>query len=588
MSEGALFPDELLSVVRAVPCGLLFVGPDGQIVLANAAAERIFGYPPGALSGLSVEALVPTAARADHAARRGDFGHAESGRQMGRGRIIKGLRRDGAEVTVEVGLSPPAPNGMVITSIVDVSLLASNLDGLAVVADDGRLLYVNPAASALLGVGPDGGGRFPLPTLCGETLVVELEGRDGQRLWVEALMAEIPWEGQRAVLASLRDVTERRRLEEQLHAERRTTLVGRLAGGVAHNFNNALQSIVSGVEEAAATDDPVRREALLATVLDVARESGILTRRLMELGGITFATGAQTELDGTIAELVPVLRALVGDRGTLRYRPAGERILIETEAAQLHQLLLELVTNARDAMEAFGAVEVVASPELRRAACVCGVPLPAGGAWCEVAVIDDGPGIPAAVLPRVFEPFFTTKPGGGAAGLGLAAARAALDRVGGHICVASAPGGGATFRVLLPCRRPVETTPGDPVPSGPRAASILVVDDERLIRTLVAKHLEREGHDVRMASGGPEALALMRDHPFDLMVTDVVMPEMNGFTLAWEARRAQPALRVLFVTGYSGSASLATLQTPDDDVDLLVKPFGMKELASRVQAALTR
>ena len=581
------WPDELLSVVRAVPCGLFFVGADGRIALANPAAEQIFGYAPGELFGRSVEDLVPPGVMEDHRALRARFVTEGRGRQMGRGRHIVGIRKDGERVSVEIGLSPPVSSlGVTLVSVVDVSLTSRNLDGIAVIGEEGELLFLNPAASTLLGVAP-GEGRFPLPPLTGEMLVVELTDAEGRRRWVEALMADVPWEGRRAVLASLRDVTERRRLEEQLHAERRTSLVGRLAAGVAHNFNNALQAILSGVEEAQRAQSAEQREALLRGVRDVARSSSVITRRLMEVGGVQPDSAQRAVLDEAVGEFVPVLRSLLGDAIDLRYEEFSDHLQVEADASQVHQLLLELVTNARDVLEDGGHVALRVDALLEETPiCACGQPLASGVPYARLEVEDDGPGIPADDLDRIFEPFFTTKPGGGAAGLGLAASRAIMDRIGGHLCARSPGERGAVFTLVLPCRS-AEVNTRQPA-AAPRAARILVVDDERLIRTLVARHLEHDGHEVATASGGPEALEILTHRRFDLLLTDVVMPEMNGFNLAWEARRRQPALRCLFVSGYSGSTSLADLQSPEEELDLLVKPFGMKELSERVRAALVR
>lgn len=576
---GRLDPDKLL---EALPCGVLLVDAEGLIGTANAAAHRIFGYAPGELIGRPVEVLIPSEQREAHRTSRANFAAQGRPRRMGRGRVLQGERKDGSTVALEVALTPPsAPGEPTIAAVIDLTLLHANADGVAVVDGQGTVLFANAAADALLG---DRGGdrRFPFPPLRGETLVVEVLQEGGERRWIEAHMAGVPWDGQDAILASLRDVTERRRIEEERHADRRTALVGRLASGIAHEFNNSLQAILSGAEAARGSQGEDLR-GILRSIETAAERSAQLTRRLMEFGGLRLPGARRLALDDTMRELLPVLNDLVGPDIDVRWRPRATGLVLRLEEGQLDQLMLDLVANARDAIDGVGTVdirahEVSAGPS--PCGCAAGATLDGVHAWLRVA--DTGSGIDPAILGRVFDPFFTTRPGAHASGLGLAACRAIANRTGSHLCIESEPGRGTTVHFLLPVPfEPLDvTTSGEHVV--PPGARILVVDDEQIIRGLVARHLERSGFVVAQAACGADALAVLADEePFQLLVTDVVMDGMDGFELAGEATRLQPGLPVLFISGYAGSARLG-----ERDVDLLRKPFGMRELVRRVHRAL--
>ena len=586
----APFAPELLEVVQAVPCGLLFVLGDGRIALANPAAERMFGYAPGELVQRPIEDLVPGPSRGAHRAMRANHHAGGDGRRMNRGRVVQGLRKDGEIVMVEIGLSPPSRlQGLTIASLVDVSLIAANADGLAVVGSEGELLYANPAAVELLD-GPDGvPSRFPIPTLRGETVVVELRRPDGRRRWIEARMADIPWHGQSAVLASLRDDTERRQLQEQVHTQRRTALVGRLAAGVAHEFNNDLQVILAGIA-AAETADDVGRAVLFVGMRAAAERSAALTRRLMDLGGIGLPGFDHLDVDGAVSELLPTLRDLVGAGIQVHHEPAHAPLTVGLEPGQLGQLLLDLVANARDAIGGPGRIDLVVSrQEAGPCPCDCVHPPQLERPHASILVRDDGPGVPPALRESIFEPFFSTKPPSSTSGLGLTACQTIVGRAQGHLCCDRRDGPGAVLRLFLPLGQ--ATAPGLDSGEHPRVSGgrVLIVDDEQLIRTLLARHLDREGFDVAHAEGAEAALSALGEGPaFDLLVTDVVMPDVDGFQLAAEVERRHPGLPVLFISGYSGSAALARSGVATVDVDLLAKPFGMDEFTARVQRAISR
>jgi two-component system cell cycle sensor histidine kinase/response regulator CckA len=256
---------------------------------------------------------------------------------------------------------------------------------------------------------------------------------------------------------------------------------------------------------------------------------------------------------------------------------------------QLAQLLMELGANCAEAIGPTGRIEIAAGEVPGGpGSCHCDPPISLEGPHLALLVRDDGPGVPPPLRDAIFDPFFTTKPGTATTGLGLTACRSIASRARGHVCCDLGDGPGATFRVLLPLAGdddPLAITGSQERPVGVR---LLLVDDEPMIRTLIARHLQRTGFDVEQAADGEEALAhLAAGAPFDLLVTDVVMPGLDGFELALEARRRQPDLPILFISGCSVTSVQAEPDPTLHPIELLAKPFGMDELARRVRGVLS-
>jgi signal transduction histidine kinase len=374
------------------------------------------------------------------------------------------------------------------------------------------------------------------------------------------------------------DVTSERQAQERLAQAVRMESLGRLAGGIAHDFNNLLTAI-NGYAELAATevgpDGPAREE------IEQIREAGVrasqLTRQILAFARRTTTQVEPIDVGGLVRNLQPLLTRLVSDDVQLIVEFGVEPLPVLADRAQIEQVVVNLVVNAREAMPRGGRVEVSG----RRLS-------DGSGDWVELVVSDNGTGIDEATLANIFEPFFTTKSNG--TGLGLATVYTAVRVAGGQVFVDSTPGDGATFRVRFPRHdSPVpageRATPEPPAGAGPDGATILVVDDNKAIRGLACGILARAGYDVHEAASAGVALDLVRSglRP-DTLVSDVVMPEMSGLELAQRLLAQQPGLAVLLISGYP-DAALDQHALPES-ARLLGKPFTPSQLLDGVEAVM--
>jgi PAS domain S-box-containing protein len=397
------------------------------------------------------------------------------------------------------------------------------------------------------------------------------------------------------------DITERARLEEQLRRAQKLEAVGRLAAGVAHDFNNLIGAIRGGAELLlmdTPPGDPRREE--LDEILDASARATTLTRQLLAYGSGQAPGRMVLDLRAVVAGLVPMIRRLVGPAVTLLVEePDSEPARVEADGGQLEQVVVNLAVNARDAMPDGGTITIA-------------VHASGDEPWIRLVVADTGVGMDEATRERIFEPFFTTKPEGRGTGLGLATVQAIVEGAGGEVGVASTQGHGTTFEVRLPRAAVARAAPsaepvdveappaeGAPAPAlperGPGAAAgtgrtILLVDDERALRVLAAKVLRREGYTVLEAANGVEALELLERDPaasIDLLLTDVVMPRMGGGPLAERARALRPGLPVLYMSGYA-DAETVVREVAAEGTPFLAKPFMPAALLGAVREALEK
>jgi two-component system, cell cycle sensor histidine kinase and response regulator CckA len=404
---------------------------------------------------------------------------------------------------------------------------------------------------------------------------------DGRVVWVLDHMVTVRDEqgAPVAVQGFLVDITERKRLEDQLLRAQRMEALGLLAGGVAHDFNNLLTAI-SGYGELARgrLGEPERARRDLDEVLHAAGRASDLTRQLLAFGRRQVVDQDVVDLNAVIEETWPLLARVLGESIELVCSCAPEAGAVRADAGQLEQVLVNLTVNAREAMPTGGRLTIATSNEV--------VTDPDGpttpGEYVVLAVADTGVGMEDAVSERVFEPFFTTKDVGEGSGLGLAVVYGIVDQSGGSIAVRSRPGEGTEFRILLPrveARAGARTPAPAQLPRG--SETVLLVEDEEIVRRLTAEMLERQGYEVVTAASPVEALKI--GSPYDLLLTDVVMPGMSGPQLAERLALERPGVAVLFTSGYSANA---VADPADLAGDLLEKPFTLEQLASKVRQAL--
>jgi signal transduction histidine kinase len=417
--------------------------------------------------------------------------------------------------------------------------------------------------------------------------------------WFLARATSFLTEGVRHAVVAHQDITARKqqegvllKTEQQLMLAQKMEAIGRLAGGVAHDFNNIL-SVIRGQTERAlraiGPDDPTHGR--LEQILWSADRAARLTRQLLAFGRQQVLEPRVLRLDEVVSEAREMLERTIGEDIELTVATPAELGNVKADPGQIVQVLLNLAVNARDAMPRGGQLtveiaEVVLDEAYARLHPPC-VP----GAYVLLAVADTGCGMDDATQSRVFEPFFTTKPEGQGTGLGLAMVYGIVKQSGGFIWVYSEPGRGTAFKVYLPrVLADVEAVP-DPAPAavtplGRPAGRLLVVEDDPSVRALMAEVLAEEGYDVTTAGTPAEALELLDTTagPIDLLLTDVILPGMSGRTLATQMAATRP-IRVLYVSGYAGEAVVRQGGLSRDD-RFLQKPFSEADLLRCVADAL--
>jgi len=403
---------------------------------------------------------------------------------------------------------------------------------------------------------------------------------EGELRHVEIHACTYELQGRRLVHATVFDVTEHRLLEEQLLLAQRLESVGRLAGGGAHDFNNLLTAVMGHVEIARLD---IGDKKLMAKHLDVVAEAAMrgakLTTQLLGFARQQPSAPRPLDLDAQLTRLEPVLRGLLREDIELRLELGSEHAGVHIDPSQLEQVLLNLVVNAIDSMRLGGVISISTRTVLEDQPQVC------------LSVRDTGVGMDADTCARIFEPFFTTKPVGEGTGLGLSMCDGIVKQHGGRLLVDSAPGEGSTFEIYLPALdRPVD--PGEQVfcePPAAAAGTILLVEDDPVVGNVVAESLRRLDYTVLQAANGVTALKLAQEHegPIDLLLSDVIMPQMGGPELARQLKQRLPGLKVLFMSGHATDA-LDSQGISPNSIDLIEKPFQVDELACRVRAVVER
>ncbi|MEW6154333.1 MAG: ATP-binding protein [Actinomycetota bacterium] len=381
--------------------------------------------------------------------------------------------------------------------------------------------------------------------------------------------APLPAAGLLVVLA---DVTERRRLEAEMAKTKRMEAVGRMAGGVAHDFNNLL-TVVLGHSHLLlrSMDEGDGGRAHVESIKEAGERAASLSAQLLTIARGQIVTPALVDLNHVVESMNVVVRRLLPEDVEVRVSTAPGVPAVVADAGQLEQVLLNLAVNARDAVAGGGLVEIATS----------GRP-----GWAVLRVSDDGEGMTAEVRERCFEPFFSTRRRA-SAGLGLATVYGIVTQAGGRVEVDSAPGQGTTFTVELPAAAGTPAVPAASPAAAPGGRErVLLVEDDPAVRSLTRDMLEREGYGVTEAPGGAEALRLARaGERFDLLVTDVVMPEVDGVSLAAVLAELCGPLPTLFISGYLDTSAGWSEGLPEG-AQLLAKPFGPGELAAKAREAI--
>jgi PAS domain S-box-containing protein len=395
-------------------------------------------------------------------------------------------------------------------------------------------------------------------------------------------------------VANGRDMSERMRLEAQLSQAQKMDAIGRLAGGVAHDFNNLL-TIITSYSELALDSVPHQSplEAKLQEILLAARRAAELTRQLLAFGRKQPQALRVMELNQVVAGIAKTLPRLIGEDIEFAFSPGGDVGRVRIDPMQIEQVLMNLAANARDAMPRGGHLRVETLQAHLDDDYIHAKPavIPKGN-YALITVSDDGSGIPQEDLPHIFEPFYTTKPEGKGTGLGLATVYGIVKQNKGFIWVYSERGTGTVFKIYLPCvgGRVRNAIPGaEPEAAKRGTETILLVEDEAAVRRATAEFLTLQGYHVLEAKDGVDALSVAAKHgaPIDLLVTDVVMPNMSGGELAGELGHIRPDTKFLFVSGYAGRTVLDH-KVMDLETNFLQKPYTLKQLSQKIRAALAQ
>jgi PAS domain S-box-containing protein len=387
------------------------------------------------------------------------------------------------------------------------------------------------------------------------------------------------------------DLTEQKRLADELRQSQKLEGVGQLAGGIAHDFNNLLLVINSNAElvQGSLPEGDPRRDDL-AEILTAGGRAAALTRQLLAFSRKQVLNPTVFSLNEAVSGMEKLLRRVIGEDVQIRLDLAPDAGSVRADQVQIEQVVMNLVVNARDAMPRGGTVTLSTARAELDGDPAASPPDVAAGRYACVVVSDTGVGMDEATRTRMFEPFFTTKAPGKGTGLGLSTVYGIVKQSGGHVEVSSAPGEGTTVRVYLPRAAPVEHAAAGPAPTvAGGTETILLVEDEDAVRAIDERLLRRLGYRVLPATTGEEALRIAAAHadPIELVATDVILPGMDGHELACRLAALRGGIRVLFVTGYAGDR-LATVRPDGSWGELLQKPFAPDDLARAVRAALAR
>ncbi|MDR3555054.1 MAG: PAS domain S-box protein [Syntrophobacteraceae bacterium] len=611
------------NIIQAAMDGYVLMDMTGRIIGVNESYCRMSGYSADELLKMHASQLDADRSAEEIAA------HGRWMMQHGETRFeVRHRRKDGAVYDVEISIQHRAADGgRLVCFLRDISerkkaekavrrletAIEQAAEVIVITDSEGNIEYVNPAFERLTGYSRDEAlGQNPRVLKSGEHddlfyrelwLNISNGGtwrghlvnkrKDGSIFTEDAAISPVLDKAGRIVnyVAAKRDISEEVRLQGQLFQAQKMESVGRLAGGVAHDFNNMLAVILGHSELALEDVDPAHPVyPALEEIRTAANRSADLVRQLLTFARKQTIAPRVLDINEAVESMLKMVRRLIGENIELTWRPGADVWPVKMDPTQIDQILANLCVNARDAIADVGKISIetgnrVLDEDFSREHLEA-VP----GEYVLLSVRDDGCGIGQENLGKLFEPFFTTKEVGKGTGLGLATVYGIIRQNNGVMTVDSEVGRGATFRIYLPRTAPSEGRQHTSEPlSQPRRGTetILLVEDEKSILAMGRKILERHGYSVLAASGPREALELAGKHSgrIDLLITDVIMPGMNGKELAVKLSGLVPGFKTLFMSGYTGDA-LTESAMVDEAVNFLHKPFSLTTLTTKVREVL--
>ncbi len=636
-------------LLETLPDAIVAVNSEGTIVQINSQTQALFGYNRDELVGQKIEILVPDSYRPAHHQHRGNYAKAPKTRRMGADLDLYGRRRNGSEFPVEISLSPVfTDKGMfVLSAIRDISdrkriaeelrraneelhrrtaeqlgeyrsklasIIDSSEDAIYSKDMDGTVASWNKGAEHMYGyapeemigkhvsvlAAPDRQDEIPeiLRKIAQGQRIEHYESermtKDGRKLDVSLSVSPLrDTKGDIAGASVIaRDITAQKKAEAQLHQSQKMEAIGRLAGGVAHDFNNILGIISACAEFLRDRAAPTAGSGQYIDNIKKATERGSsLTRQLLTFSRSSAIQPRILDLNERLRDVGKLLRPLMGEDVEILIVSKGPSAVVEADPGQLDQIVVNLAVNARDAMPRGGKFILETRSEKFEEGLAEQHQQVPPGKYVLLAVSDTGTGMDEATTARIFEPFFTTKEIGKGTGLGLATVYGIVKQSAGHIMVYSEPGHGTTFKIYLPSadhKIGLESEEEDEAVSPKRhGTTIMLVEDDEIMRGLTRQVLEEHGYTVLEADDGKTALERIQSHPdpIDLLLTDVVMKRMSGPELVEELSVSHPNLKVVFMSGYTGEL-IAEREVLKRGVTLLEKPFARTALLNTIHTVL--
>ena len=628
-------------VLDASPNAIVAVDATGRITYANPQAEKTFGYALDELLGQPIELLLPDRVGERHVGHRDGFLARPRARPMGIDLDLAGRRKDGSEFPVEISLSPvDTVDGLqVFATVVDITARKSAVAALAeserrlrvaleaspnvIVSVDerGTITYANPRTETVFGysreelIGKpierllpdrladhhrshrDGFLGHPVSRPMGIGLDLSARRKDGSEFPVEISLAPVETSDGIQVFATVVDITARKAAESQLLQAQKLESLGRLAGGIAHDFNNMLFAI-QGYAELLTEDlapenlgrfDPAGPLRSVSAIRLAAERAAALTSQLLAFSRQQVVSPRILDLNAGVNSVEPMIRRLIGENINLVLKPDPDAGRVRTDPGQLDQILVNLVVNARDAMPDGGTITIETGNTVFDEPYALEHFDVEAGPYVLLAVSDSGVGMDRETREHVFEPFFTTKAPGKGTGLGLATIYGIVRQAGGHIWLYSEPGLGSSFKLYFPrIDDPVTHEPSIVYPpTAADAGTILVVEDEPAVRDMTTQHLERAGYRVTAVADGAQAIAMMagRHEPIDVLVTDVIMPNMSGIALTEQLMDRFPDMGVVLLSGYTAE-TLDLDRVTSRGATFVSKPVTSSQLLLAVRRAV--
>jgi two-component system, cell cycle sensor histidine kinase and response regulator CckA len=621
--------ESTLAFYDGLPQGLLAVLPDGRLAHLNATLAQWLNLSPDAGRSLTLRDIVsPDGAALIRASGRTGSGRTsrfdldllrEDGRRFPAHLICRAHGSKGAVAVLVLDRSAE-PAGVADSERQLVRFLHSAPFGMATVDADGAILNANPAfmrmfslderglPTGIADLGGNGGEdvrrelrKAVRRAVSGRAAAGPIEISFGaerelvRRVYVSALSSDAR-ERDGAILYAV-DATEQKALELKFAQSHKMEAVGQLAGGVAHDFNNVLTAIIGFSDLLLQTHrptDPAYRDIM--NIKSSAHRAAGLVQQLLAFSRRQTLQAEVLELGETLTDLAPLLNRALGEKIELKILPGRDLWYIKADKTQFVQVIINLAVNAKDAMPGGGSLVIRTRNMSERESLKLAELGVAAGEYVAIEVEDTGVGIEPEILGKIFEPFFTTKDVGKGTGLGLSTVYGIVKQTGGYVFAESELGRGTIFRVYLP-RYIVESEEelanqrADKKREGTRdltgTGRVLLVEDEDVVRSFAARALARQGYEVLEAATGIEALEVMEREGglVDIVVSDVIMPEMDGPSMLKELRKTRPDLKIIFVSGYPDDAFKKSLDE-NEEYAFLPKPFTLPQLAAKVKEQL--